>query len=116
MKRNQFEDADIDGKIKLKWILKRYGVKKWIGLTGFQCCVKGKPYIYPYPWIWGGGELKEGRKYCTSISIMKIRNTLRKLFLYPENFRIISKNSLKLLKHKFVNKFSGCPPPPPKSW
>jgi hypothetical protein len=53
MKRDQFGDAGVDGKIKLKWILKRYGVKEWIGLTGFQCCVEGKQFICPSPWIFG---------------------------------------------------------------
>lgn len=35
MKRDQFVDAGVDAKIKLKWILKTYGVLEWIGLTGF---------------------------------------------------------------------------------
>jgi hypothetical protein len=51
-------------------------------------------------------KFKKGKKYCTSILIMKSRNTLRKLFLYPENSRVVSKSSLKMLKHKFTKKFS----------
>jgi hypothetical protein len=40
--------------------------------------------------FWKKPKLKERRKYYTSLLIMKIRNTLRKLFLYPENSRVIS--------------------------
>jgi hypothetical protein len=55
-------DPGVEGKVMLKWILNRYSMKEWNGLTGFQCSVEGKPGICHSPRIFGENQnlRKEG--------------------------------------------------------
>jgi len=34
--KNQLEDLDVDGKVILKWILKKWDGEAWTGLTWFR--------------------------------------------------------------------------------
>jgi hypothetical protein len=36
-------DLDVDGRIKLEWILKKYGVRKWTGFILLRTRSSGKP-------------------------------------------------------------------------
>jgi hypothetical protein len=38
---------------------------------------------------------------------------IKKCIVLPEYLRVISEFNIKVLKHTFMGKYSGCPPPPP---